>query len=148
MKKLLTILAISAVLIGGWYLSFDHNEVNGQITIIEPITEKQYKDNGVTFEMAIPAEVEKQGSQEVELIKDEPTVVLSKWDGEVQLGLTYGNVKATGALVQGTNKMEWKGAKEELHAYPISDTEFEIEVVLNERPMVNKFCFTVTGAED
>src|SRR3990167_10044130 len=44
--------------------------------------------------------------------------------------------------------MEWKDVREEVHAYPINNENFEIEIILKDRPDINTFDFTIDGADN
>jgi len=74
--------------------------------------------------LAIAAEstVKDAGMNSVHLIKDRPEVVLQRWNGEVSLSVRYDKVKAQGSRQLFTDRMEWKGDKEEVHAYPLPAT--------------------------
>jgi len=98
------------------------------------------------FEVRIPQSLPEAGEAKVEMIRSRPEVRFKKWNGEVNLGVRYAKVQ--GAGVQVGNRTEWRGAKEEVHAYPIDDENFEIEVVLKEKPDTNVFEFQIDGAED
>lgn len=96
------------------------------------------------------------GKTEIEMLKDRPEVRFKKWNGEVDMGVSYAGVEAKAEKTSG-DKVIWKNANntsEEVHAYPIQakaglqDGGFEIEVVLNEKPNTNKFDFKIDGAED
>src|SRR3990167_3405653 len=90
--------------------------------------------------------------------KDKPEIRLEKWNGEIGLTIAYNdpeiiNAKGNANLLN-PSKVEWKGAKQELHAYPLpvgegmEDGGFEIEVVLKEKPATNKFDFQLSGYQD
>ena len=94
------------------------------------------------------------GKSEVEFITDHPEIRLKKWNGEVNLGVSYDKVQTRGQRPFLSNRMEWKDGKEEVHAYPLDakagmeDGGFEIEVFLKEKPDTNVFDFTIDGAEN
>ena len=125
--------SISVVAIGGF-------GADAQINTLD--------DKGAYLERAIENKVENEGRSKVRLSKDEPRVVLSKWNDEVNLGVKYAKVKGKGNRKLLTNRVEWKDAKEELHAYPIDDSTYEIEVLLKEKPDTNVFNFEIDGAQD
>src|SRR3990167_10474814 len=108
------------------------------------------EDKGRHFERVLVNDVEDAGVSKVELMKDEPKVILSKWDDEVRLGVSYNKVDGKGKRALLSSRTEWKDSKgkEELHAYPIDDSTYEIEIVLNEKPLTNVFDFTIDGAEN
>ena len=113
-----------------------------------------YTDKGASLEIAEISTLPDAGEVKTILAKNEPKVTLEKWNGEVALGVRYvglpQNTSGSRALL--TNRMEWKGAKEEMHAYPLEKGEggedgfFEIEIVLNEKPAKNTFDFAIEGA--
>lgn len=101
--------------------------------------------------------LEGSGESKVEVLKDRPEVRLQKWNGEVDLGVSYKNVEGKAEKSLFEDKVIWKdenNTKEEVHAYPLEakagmeNGGFEIEVVLNEKPATNKFDFKIDGAED
>src|SRR3990167_5245143 len=114
-----------------------------------------YVDKGTSLESAEISTLPEAGEVKTVLSKDEPKITLERWSGEVALGIRYAglpqNTKGSRAFL--TNRMEWKGAKEEMHAYPLQagegmeDGGFEIEIVLSEKPTINKFDFAITGAD-
>src|SRR3990167_7368454 len=83
----------------------------------------QLQDKGLYFEHS-------RGEAIVEIVKDESKIVFSKWDNEVRMGVSY-NKDSEG--------------KEEIHAYPIDDNNFEFEIVLNEKPNKDTFDFFLDG---
>lgn len=100
------------------------------------------------LELSVEQELPKTGTQEIDIMKDEPVVVFNKWDRQVQFGLEYDGFKASGDRQLFTDRVEWKTSKEEMHAYPNDNGDFEIDIVLNEKPTKNVFTFTVHGYED
>lgn len=127
-------LTLGSVFVGGTALD---NSIN-------PYTD--LTDN--RLEIKVEQEIEKAGTQEIDIIKEEPVVVFNKWDRQVRLGLEYDGFKASGDRQLFTNRVEWKTAKEEMHAYPTAEGDFEIDIILNEKPTTNIFTFTVHGYED
>ncbi len=113
-----------------------------------------YEDRGATLEAKGLSVTPGAGEVGVKLTKARPEVRLERWNGEVGLGVAYESVNGAGARVPFTDRVEWKGAKEEVHAYPLPATRqmedggFEIEVVLKEKPDTNVFEFTIADAED
>src|SRR3990167_2186082 len=108
------------------------------------------EDKGNHFERVLVNDVENAGVSKVEMMKDEPKVVLSKWNDEVRLGVSYNKVNGKGKRALLSSRTEWKDSKgkEELHAYPIDDSTYEIEIVLNEKPLTNVFDFAIDGASN
>lgn len=138
-KSLATLGAISVLSLGGF--AVDQN--------INP-----YTDKGKTLEMVQTVSLPDAKESKVTVSKDEPKVNLSKWGGEVNMGVKYEKVKAKGNRKLLSNKVEWKGNKESVEAYPLApqagmeDGGFEIEVILDEIPDSNVFDFKIEGAED
>src|SRR3990167_3247413 len=118
----------------------------------------QFVDKGDRLEIATVSTIEEAGENKVEMLKDEPKVILGKWGGEVALGIKYQGIDPTtkGNRPLLTNRTEWKDSKgkEELHSYPLpagegmEDGGVEIEIILNEKPSTNVFDFTIDGAEN
>lgn len=113
-----------------------------------------YKDQGAVLEITAESVIEAAGENKIELAKDRPAVTFSKWNGEAAMTVSYEKVQAEGDRAFFTDRMEWKGEKEEVHAYPLpagdgmEDGGFEIEVVLSEKPDTNRFDFRIEGAEE
>ena len=122
MKKLLATVGIASVMFGA--------VVDAQVN---PYTERDGK-----YEMTFSDE------SRVELSSSEPKLTLHK-EG-ISLGILYG-LSATGGREGFSNRVEWKTPEMEVHAYPLSETEIEFEVILNERPATNEFVFTLSGQE-
>ena len=86
--------------------------------------------------------------------KERPEIKLEKWNGEAGMTIRYDGVTSTGGLNRATQRFEWKDAKQEVHAYPIEakagmeDGGFEIEIILNEKPLTNIFEFQLEGHQD
>ena len=80
---------------------------------------------------------------ETTLSKTEPKVDFKR--GGDTLSFSYG--LSSTATLDG-DKVQWKGVKEEVHAYPIDDENFEVEIILKEKPSKNTFSFTIDGWED
>ena len=124
---------------------------------ITPIADSQinpYTDKVDRLAISRMSSIPDAGLVETELVKARPEIRLKKWNGEVNLGIRYDGIQASGNRSLLTNRMEWKDAKREVHAYPLDAKEgmedggFEIEIVLTEKPATNKFDFTIDGAEN
>lgn len=113
-----------------------------------------YFETPQKYEIAMVQTLPDSGEAKVEISKTEPAITLSKWNGEAGMTVKYPKIKKSGSRKFLTDVVEWKGAKEELHAYPIAakagmeDGGFEIEVVLNAKPATNRFDFTIEGADE
>src|SRR3990167_7306272 len=116
-----------------------------------------YTDKGTVLEISKVSTIEAAGENKIEVMKDEPKVVFSKGGGEAALGVRYEGLPADTTVSRAflTDRMEWKGAKEEMHAYPLDasagvgeDGGFEVEIVLKEKPATNVFDFAIDGAEN
>mgnify|MGYP001563391619 FL=1 len=99
-------------------------------------------------EMITTSDLPNSGEQKVEIMKDKPQVRFKKWNGEVNLGLTYNDVKATGNRPLLSNKMEFKDVKQEVAVYPLNATSTEIEVILLEKPVSNIIKFTLDNYQN
>lgn len=106
------------------------------------------------YELRAESVIEAAGENKIEAHRDRPAVTLSKWGGEAAVTIAYGDINVEGERQFLTDRIEWKAAKEELHAYPLPASEdmedggYEIEVFLKEKPDRNVFDFTIEGAEN
>ena len=107
-----------------------------------------YIDKGDRQEISTIQDIPEAGESKIELLKSRPEMRLKKWNGEVDLGVSYSKVKGQGDRPLLSNKIEWKDTKEEVHAYPIDNDNFEFEVVLKEKPDTNIFDFQIDGYEN
>ena len=93
------------------------------VALAAPLLFTELPPQADRFEVRMPQTLPEAGEAKVEMIKSRSEIRLKKWNGEVNLGVRYAKVQ--GAGVQVGNRMEWRGAKEEVHAYPIDDENFE-----------------------
>ena len=107
-----------------------------------------YENFSDRVEMITTSDLPNSGEQKVEIMKDKPQVRFKKWNGEVNLGLTYNDVKATGNRPLLSNKMEFKDVKQEVAVYPLNATSTEIEVILLEKPVSNIIKFTLDNYQN
>lgn len=136
-------------------------EIKSETAVQDEVTEAQelpkqveigsYLDKGDRY--ALGKSHSNGNGVEVEVIKTNPEVRLKKWNGEVNVGVSYEDVSAEGIYTT-DDRVEWKDEKEEVHAYPLDAKEglegggFEIEVYLKEKPQKNTFTFSIDGAEN
>ena len=91
-----------------------------------------------------------------ELAKSVPEVRIKKWNGEMNFSIRYADFETATSEASSKNLIRWKDKKgtTEVHAYPLAKTadtengDFEVEVVLEEKPKSNIFYFTLTGYEN
>jgi hypothetical protein len=93
------------------------------------------------------------GKTAIEMLKARPEIRMRRWDGEASLTVRYNKIAKAG--VRGpNNRMEWRDAKEEAHAYPLEtqpgmeDGGLELEIFLKEKPATNRFDFALEGADN
>jgi len=142
MKKLLLSLLIGGTTLGAGVIADSR---------IDP-----YTDKGASLEIAEISTLPDAGEVKTILAKNEPKVTLEKWNGEVALGVRYAGLpqNTNGARALLTNRVEWKGAKEEMHAYPLEKGEgmedggMIFEVVLLMKPDTNRFCYVLDGVDN
>lgn len=97
---------------------------------------------------------ETDGGVKIEMMKEKPEIRIKKWDGEVDVSISYDKVYGKAKKLFFSDRVEWKDEKEEVHAYPIKaktgleNGGFEIEVVLNEKPSTNRFDFSINGYQN
>src|SRR3990167_8779418 len=139
--KKVAILAIGLLLIGlGWL--FRPEPPFGGLTTLSGST-----DTGTKYEIVIDETIPNEKQGKVEIIKSRPEMRFQKWDGEVDMGVTYGKLGNKVSTIEG-DKVMWKDAKEEVHAYQVDENNFEIDIILKEKPVTNVFEFQIDGAED
>src|SRR3990167_9325905 len=113
---------------------------------------RQFRDLPDRVDLEREGALLEEGKVKIELIKAKPEVHLHKWNSEINLGIYYDKIQKAGQKVG--NRMEWKDQKEEVHAYPLEAQEgmedggLEMEVLLKEKPVTNKFDFVIDGAEN
>ena len=106
------------------------------------------------YELTSMSTIEEAGDNKVIAHRDRPAVSFSKWDRETAMTVAYVGLNAAGSRQFLTDRIEWEGDNEELHAYPLPASEgmedggFEIEVYLRQRPESNTFRFAVEGADE
>ena len=105
-----------------------------------------YTDKGDKLEMAFAPDEKNATEMKIEIIKDNPEIRLKRW-GEIDLGIRYDDVQASGDRTFLSDKVEWKSAKEEVHAYPLAEG-LEFEVILKEKPNKNVFNFQLENWEN
>ncbi|OGG50387.1 hypothetical protein A2704_05625 [Candidatus Kaiserbacteria bacterium RIFCSPHIGHO2_01_FULL_54_36b] len=123
------------------------------IGISKASEENKYKETAESYAIDLTSKTGKEVAN-IELRKENPEVRLKKWNGEIDLGVSYERVKAAGMLAPSTDRVEWKGPSEEVHAYPLEATQgmeeggFEVEVYLKQKPMSNVFEFKLDGVDN
>ena len=100
------------------------------------------------FEVDFSEKVPQEGEMKVEMLKDRPKMILSKWNGEVAMGIDYKKITANATKLQSSNEVKWGTGNEVVHAYKKDADNFEIEIELKSKPATNVFDFTITGAEN
>src|SRR3972149_5576385 len=145
MKRIfLTIIIITLVVVAAYWWKTEE-------TIGQPIM-SNLPDKGDRYEVSLPQTLSEQGESKVEMIKERAEVRLKKWNGEINLGVSYGKINAI-AETEG-NAVKWTQGKEDLRTYILDPKEgmedggLEIEIVLNEKSAINKFDFTIDGADE
>ncbi len=127
--------------------------VGDLVGLLLPSEENKYTEMGDRYQV-LPKQAANAGESSVEILKARPEVRLKKWDGEVNLGVSYENVQSPGSRAPLTDRVEWNGQKEEVHAYPLPAKEgmegggFEIEVYLKQKLATNVFSFAIDGADN
>jgi hypothetical protein len=98
------------------------------------------------FEVPFSSTIPDEGESKAQMMKDKPKVILSRWNGEAQMGIEYKNVKETAS--KNSNEVKYGTGKEVIHTYKKDDGSFEIEIELKSKPSANRFDFEITGAEN
>jgi len=89
-------------------------------------------------------------NNEVDVMKNEPKVVLKKWNGEVQLGVKVGNGNTISAPVGITATIKNTIASgEDVVMEPTADGQgFNVDITLASEPVTNVFTYQLTGWEN
>jgi len=113
-----------------------------------------YTESGEQYAFGISQALREAGRAGIIISKVEPKIILQKWGGETAMGIRYKGLDVSSSQAHVTNKIEWKGLKEELHAYPLparagmEDGGFEVEIFLKEKPASSTFDFVITGTDN
>lgn len=126
--------------------------------MINPYTTAQVQVDGQTvqtLDIATPSTLPEAGTDETIVDTDTPTVTLSKWDGEVQMGVTLEGVQSTGGRPFLSKSITWtQDPAETMEAVPLDasttmeDGGMEINIDLASEPASNVFNFAISGADD
>ena len=119
----------------------------------QPLTIYQTEDG---YAVQMLSNLEGSGQAQVLMSKDRPEVVLSKWDGQASLAVSYAHAGTEAKQItdKGQSMVEWKGDGQSLQAYPLKPTVdmedggLEIQVKLDQKPQNNRFNFAISGAEN
>ncbi len=104
------------------------------------------------FQIKMGNSVPEGGISKAEFKKSRPQVTLSRWSGASGFSVIYPKVHGRGQRVGDSEIVEWKGDKEDVRAYPLKadaqmeDGGIEMEIILKEKPRINKFDFVIKGA--
>lgn len=142
MKKTLAGIGAGVALLGGGTVTADH--------AINP-----YKSVGTTLELQASSTLPEAGTDKIIADKTEPKITLSKWGGEVSMGVKYEGLQSAGDRPFLSKNVTWtQDSKQSMEAVPLDATTtmedggMEINVVLNSKPASNKFNFSIDGAEN
>jgi len=122
----------------------------GGVTLFTDAKINPFTDKIDSAEVRIVENLTSAGESKVEVSKNLPEIRLKKWNGEIDLGIKYDSIIASGTRPFLTNKFAWKGTNEELNVYPVSfegDEGIEIDIILDKKPVKNVFDFQIEGAE-
>lgn len=98
-----------------------------------------------SFDAVISTECSSCGESKLIASKTEPSVTISKWNGEAALKFKYLGFAGGSSLDQG--RVKWDSADQAINVYPIEEG-FELELVLKTIPPTNVFSFEVPGCEN
>lgn len=148
-KTIVGIVAGGTLLAGGGAVTADQ--------MINPYASVQVMNNGVptqALEIAASSTLPEAGTDATIVDTTQPKITLSKWNGEVAMGVTYEGIQATGARPFLSKNVDWSQGNQTMEAVPIDDTTtmedggMEININLASKPASNVFYFAISGAED
>lgn len=141
-KKHIVGTLLGASLLGGGSLVAD-NAINPYATV------------GNKLEIVAISTLPEAGKVEVDAMTDKPKVMLKKWNGEVNLGVTYTGLpdNTAGGRVFLSKNVEWSDANQTMEAVPVDATPtedggMEINIILNSKPASNVFSFQLENWEN
>src|SRR3990167_9069024 len=102
--------------------------------IIQPIDITPVISKLDRFEVPFSEKLPEEGTMKVEMLKDRPKIVLSKWNDEVRMGIEYKKITANARKLVSSNEVKWGAGNEVVHAYKKDGENFEIEIELKTKP--------------
>lgn len=121
-------------------------------TMVADQSANPYTDKGSTLEIEATSTVAGAGANKVTVDKTQPKLTLSKFDGALNMGLTYQGFQASGSRKFLSDEVDWTGADQQMQVIPLAasstfeDGGYEINVRLNSKPASNVFKFSVDNA--
>lgn len=126
---------------------------------INPYTSENVVQNGVSVPadvIAASSTLPEAGTDTTVVDTTKPEIELSKWSGQVAMGITYEGLPATttGARPFLSKDVNWDGASQSMQVVPLAasstmeDGGMEINIILNSEPATNTFPFAISGASD
>ncbi len=115
-----------------------------------------YTDKGQTLEVQVDSVVQDAGEIKLAVSKDEPKITLSKWNGEVALGVKSLDLPtdATGDRPFLSKNVEWTSGDVKMEEVPLDpadgmeDGGTEINLILQSEPKSNIFTFQLENFEN
>lgn len=117
---------------------------------INPYKTVQVMDNGKpvsALEIQASSTLPEAGTDATIVDTTQPKITLSKWNGEVAMGVTYEGIQATGARPFLSKNVDWSQGAQTMEAVPIDATTtmedggMEININLASKPASNIFTF-------
>jgi hypothetical protein len=112
-----------------------------------------YDTVGQTLQEVSVSTIPEAGENKVILDKTRPKIMLSKFGGELQMGVTYTGMQATGDRKFLSSEVDWSDGDQTMQVIPLAasstmeDGGYEINIVLNSKPASNVFNFSIDGAD-
>jgi hypothetical protein len=146
-KTIVGIIAGGTLLVGGGAMTADH--------MVDP-----YQDVSVTYsdgttapslEITKDSVLPEAGTDATIVDTTQPKITLSKWNGEVALGVTYEGIQSTGSRPFLSKNVDWSQGAQTMEAVPIDATTtmedggMEININLASKPASNVFTFQLNN---
>lgn len=115
-----------------------------------------YADKGATLEIARNSTVPGVGEIKDVVSETEPKITLSKWNGEVRMGVKYQGIPSatSGSRPFLSKNVEWSSSNQKMEAVPVDaslemeDGGMEINIVLASQPSSNVFDFQLDNYQN
>ncbi len=107
-----------------------------------------YQTIGTTLQEEHVSGIPEGGKDRVIIDTIQPKVIFSRWNNEVNMGVRYMGIHAPGARKFLSKEVDWKQGNETMQAIPLEEGGYEINIVLDGKPVSNVFNFSIDGAEN
>lgn len=126
----------------------------GGTVAVDQLVINPYTTNGTQLEIQASSTLADAGTEKIAIDTTQPKITLSKWNGEIQMGVTYtGMPGAKGGRPFLSKNVEWSQGTQKMEVVPLAasstyeDGGYEINIILDAKPASNVFSFRIDGAD-